>query len=330
MTTNNKSKKSRNEQDTAWKEILEVYFKDFVSFCLPELYELIDWEKQPVSLDKELQAITKGTEMGKRFLDKLFKVFLKDGSDQRLLIHMELQGRFEDVFPKRMFTYGYRIWDRYQQPLVSCAILTDNNQDWRPNFYEVKFGGTCLRAEFLLIKLIDYRERQKELEESTNPFASVILAQLAALDSRTKSSKQRRNVKFMLTKRLYEKGFSKKEISNLYKFIDWLIGLPEELEIDYLQNVYELEEALKMPYITSAEKYGFEIGHKKGHEKGHEKGHKEGHEKGHKEGHEKGHKEGHKEGRLETARRLLAEGVDPAFVAKVTALSSIKELLELT
>jgi len=67
----------RNDHDTAWKEILDYYFKDFIAYCLPELFELIDWKKKWVSLDKELQSITKGNEAGKRLLDKLFKYILR-------------------------------------------------------------------------------------------------------------------------------------------------------------------------------------------------------------------------------------------------------------
>ena len=70
----------------AWKEILDAYFKDFVEYCLPELYELINWKKRWSSLHKELQAITKGTDAGKRLLDKLFKVFLKNGREQWVLV----------------------------------------------------------------------------------------------------------------------------------------------------------------------------------------------------------------------------------------------------
>jgi hypothetical protein len=35
----------RNEQDTAWKEVLDAYFKDCLDYCLPELSSLIDWGK---------------------------------------------------------------------------------------------------------------------------------------------------------------------------------------------------------------------------------------------------------------------------------------------
>ncbi len=251
--TSIKIKTTRSEQDTAWKEILDAYFSDFINYCLPSLGQLIDWQAPVISLDKELQAITKGSDTGKRLLDKLFRVSLQDGNAQWILIHVEVQGRPDADFPKRMFTYGYRIWDKYQQPLVSCAILTDSNRSWRPSHYEVRFADSYLSAGFVIVKLLDYQDKVAELDSSSNPFASVIIVQLAAIDVTPKSDEQRKNVKFALTKRLYDKGFNKQEISNLYKFIDWLIGLPKQLELDYLHDVYDLEEAKKMPYISTAE-----------------------------------------------------------------------------
>ncbi|HSW69376.1 MAG TPA: hypothetical protein VLI69_04360 [Gammaproteobacteria bacterium] len=282
-----------NDSDTAWKEILDAYFKDCLDYCLPELSALINWEKGFVSLDKEFQAISKGTDSGKRILDKLFKVFLKSGREQWVLIHIEIQGTPDEEFAKRMFIYGYRIYDKYQQPVVSCAILTDENKKWRPHRFEVGLAGSYLRSEFLPIKMIDYQNRQDELDASMNPFASVILVQLAALKARVKPHEQRKQVKFALTRRLYEKGFNKKEINNIYKFIDWLIGLPSPFEIEYLEEVCELEEAKKMAYITSAERIGIE----------------------------KGRKESAEEGKLEVAKLLLREGCEVALVEKTTGIS---------
>lgn len=47
----------------------------------------------------------------------------------------------------------------------------------------------------------------------------------------------------------------------LYQFIDWLICLPETLELEYLLHaVSELEEAENMRYITSAERLGYKKG----------------------------------------------------------------------
>jgi len=278
----------RNESDTAWKEILDAYFNDFVEYCLPELHELIDWQRQWTALDKELQAITKGADTGKRLLDKLFKVFLKDGREQWVLIHLEVQGTQDDDFPKRMFSYGYRIYDKYQKPIVSCAILTDENMRWRPDSYQVGLAGSYLSAKYLVVKLIDYQDRIEELEASNNPFASVIIAQLAALEVKRKPDDERKRVKFSLTRRLYDKGFEKKGVINLYKFIDWLIGLSSPLELEYLEEIYQLEEAVKMSYISSAERFG------------------------------------RKQEAVDIAKHLLEEGVKSNIIGRATGLSLVK------
>lgn len=312
MTVLTPPKIIRSEQDSAWKEILDAYFNDCVDYCLPDLSKLIDWQKPYLSLDKELLAITKSTEGSKRLLDKLFKVYLKDGREQWVLVHIEIQGKPEDDFPNRMFTYGYRIYDKYRQPVVSCAILTDDNKKWRPNYYKIGLAGSYLSAEFLVIKLIDYHAKKLELEISNNPFASVILVQLMALETKRRTNEERKQVKFTLTKRLYEKGFSKEAISNLYKFIDWLIGLSEPLELEYLQDIYQLEEAKKMPYISNAERFGIKIGIQRGMEQGLEQGLEQGREQG--------LKQGLRQGIHLVASTLLEQGADIEFVAKVTKL----------
>ncbi|WP_028845775.1 hypothetical protein [Thermodesulfatator atlanticus] len=62
--------------------------------------------------------------------------------------------------------------------------------------------------------------------------------------------------KITLVKRLYEKGFKKEDILMLYKFIDWLITLPEEVTLKFHEEIIRYEEEKKMPYITTAEKIG--------------------------------------------------------------------------
>jgi len=51
-----------------------------------------------------------------------------------------------------------------------------------------------------------------------------------------------------------------------------MIRLPEGLERGFLEAVYELEEAKKMPYVTSAERFGIEKGVKIGVQQGVQQG----------------------------------------------------------
>ncbi|ACJ18947.1 DUF4351 domain-containing protein [Coxiella burnetii] len=254
-------------KDTAWKEILEAYFKEFIALCLPDLDKLIDWKQPYESLDKELLAITKEGLTEKRILDKLFQVYFRSGQEQWVLIHLEIQGQVEAQFPRRMLVYGYRIYDKYQKPVVSCAILTDQNPKWRPDHYEIALAGSRLRMDFRVVKLLDYAKSEVELEHSTNPFASVILSYLAATKVKRAPEAIRLQTKLSLTKRLYRKGYTKAQIIRLYIFIDWLIHLPKAFEIEYRETVYQWEEN-NMAYISSIERFGIQKGLQQGRQEG--------------------------------------------------------------
>lgn len=312
---------ARNEADNAWKNILETYLKECFDFCLPELSQLIDWSKPYVSLDKELHAITKATKKGTRFVDKLFKVYLKNGIEKLILIHIEIQGDSDQEFTERMFVYRYRIFDKYKKEVVSLAILSDDQKDWRPESFRMGLPGSYLTSEFWIIKVLDFANQLQELEKSNNPFASVLLVQLKALQNKSKPDKDRKKIKVALTKRLLKKGFDRENITNLFKFLDLLIGLPEELEIEYRDEILDLEEP-HMEYITSIERIGIK--------KGLEQGRLEGKLEGKIEGKLEGKIEGKLETELKIAKRLLAEQLDHSFIAKMTGLSleKIEELQE--
>ena len=81
------------------------------------------------------------------------------------------------------------------------------------------------------------------------------MAHLKAMET-NKNTSLRKQWKFELTKLLYEKGYSKKEVLNLYSFIDWVLNLPTELEEIFLQELTIYEEEKKMPYVTNAERIG--------------------------------------------------------------------------
>lgn len=73
-----------------------------------------------------------------------------------MLIHVEVQSQEEDDFPKRMFVYNYRIFDRYDRSVASLAILGDDNIEWRPNQFGYDLFGCKVDFQFPVIKLLDY------------------------------------------------------------------------------------------------------------------------------------------------------------------------------
>jgi len=268
-----------SEYDSGWKEAIEIYFKQFLPFFFPAIYGEVDLEKGYEFLDKELEKIVKTSMIGKRFADKLVKVCLKDGTEKWLLIHLEVQGYYDADFVKRMYTYNYRIFDRYDEEVISLAILTDEAENYRPCRYEINRWGFRLLFEFPIIKLIDYKDRIEELEASQNPFGTIVVAHLKTLETR-KDDHARLDWKKRLAKALYLKGYGREDIMNLYRFLDWLMVLPKDLEIEFQAEMKTFEEGMNVAYITSAERIGIEKGLQEGIEKGKQEGLQEGLQKG--------------------------------------------------
>ncbi len=79
-----------------------------------------------------------------------------------------------------------------------------------------------------------------------------------------------------LVRHLYRKEFSRQDIINLFRFIDWLMYLPEKEEHLFWQELSAFEEERKTPYITSVEKMGYKRGMEEGVQRGIEQGTRKG------------------------------------------------------
>lgn len=252
----------RNDFDSPWKEALEHRFPEFLMLLFPDIHAQIDWSCDQEFLDKELQQVVQDSELGRRYADKLVKVWALDGSEAWVLIHVEVQGEVEKAFAQRMYVYHYRLYDRYQVDVVSLGVLADSNGHFRPSGFQWERWGCKIQFYFPIVKLLDWEQRWNELEASDNLFALVVMAQLKAKNSR--DSRERRDWKFYLIRLMYERGCSRAVILEFFRIIDWMIQLPEILEREFLDSVYQLEEVKKMPYVTSAERFGIEKGMQRG------------------------------------------------------------------
>jgi hypothetical protein len=157
--------------DSLWKAILEDVFDDFLLFFFEEQAAMFDFDKEFVFLDKELeQLFLNGEEIagGVKFVDKLVKVFTKSGNEEWILVHVEVQGYNDSNFAARMFSYFYRILDRYKKPVTCITIFTDSNINYHPQEYNYNFLGTSATFNYNTYKVID--QDAAELSKSSNPF----------------------------------------------------------------------------------------------------------------------------------------------------------------
>ena len=227
------------DYDTHWKKVIEEYFQSFVDFFLPDLYPLVNFEIDPVFLDKELHEIIAEQTKGSRKGDQLVKVQLKSGKEQWLLIHIEVQSYPDKNFDLRMFSYYYRIWDRYGIDVIAMAIFTTEYQ--MPVLFEKKLFGTHLFYKYnhYYIKNQD----KDELLQSDNVFGLVVLASLYALKSKKKSAQEQRlQFKKELLRLLIQKGFNRLNIEILFIFIHNIMALPTNLEIEFINEVEKLKD----------------------------------------------------------------------------------------
>jgi len=63
---------------------------------------------------------------------------------------------------------------------------------------------------------------------------------------------------------LYERGFSAKDVRELFRVIDWLMVLPTPLEIMFRSDVDKIQEERHMPYVTSIERLARREGMREG------------------------------------------------------------------
>ena len=163
------------DYDILWKGMLEDVFADVVRFIFPSADEELDLEHGITFLDKELAELypEPGKQIDSRVVDKLVRVSRRDGNEQWLLLHLEVQGWNDPKFAERMFRYYYRILDKFKKPAAAVAIFTGKDGQRMPDRFEARFLGTKVIYRYNTIYTQDYAD--EELMKSDNFFAMVLL-----------------------------------------------------------------------------------------------------------------------------------------------------------
>ena len=163
---------SKLTPDQLWKSIIEDLFEEFVHFFFEEDANQIDFSKGYEFLDKELQTINLISNAQHRRVDKLVKVFQKDGTEEWILILIEVQGYKDDNMAWRVYNSHYRITDKYKKPVSVLVIYTDDVQDFHPKEYTQTCLGTEVIFKFNTFKLLD--NPPKSFSQKDNLFAIVM------------------------------------------------------------------------------------------------------------------------------------------------------------
>jgi len=257
----------RDDHDTPWKDALTRYFPEFIAFYFPAAYDQIDWQRPHAFLEQELAQVVRDADLGKRRVDKLVRVAKHGGADEWVFVHIDVQGGFDKSFAERIFVYNYRIYDRYRRPVASLALLADGRVRWRPASFEYRLFGCEVGIRFPTVKLSDYTSQLNELLCHSNVFGLVTAAHLLTQQTRGRHV-QRHEAKWRLARMLYDRSWDRQRIIDLFNIIDWMMRIPEHLQIRLMRDITELERIRAMPYVSSFQRLGREEGREEGRQEG--------------------------------------------------------------
>lgn len=246
-----------NEYDSPWKELVEEFFEPFMAFFFSEAHADIDWTEDPKGLDTELPRMDPDSEAGKRLADKLVRVKVKG---EYVVVHIEIQGKPDELFDARVNVYNYRGCDRHLTDVVSLAILADGDAGWNPTGYVFARWGFKKSLEVPAVKVLTWAGREAELLACPNTVALFVAAHVAALTAEY-GDDERAEAKVRILSALMDRAatFDGDDGRRWFRLIDWVLSVTPE-------QAAEVRKALKervgrvMPYVTSFERLAREEG----------------------------------------------------------------------
>lgn len=254
-----------SDYDGAWKEALRRHLRDFIERCFAELAALINWDQEPQWLDKEMSQIIGQSGRRNREVDLLFKVELKNGGEQWILCHLEIQTSRETGFEFRIGLYNAGLKWLFRQNVLTLVILADLDPNWRPVEDRFELGGFGTHTWFPICKVLDRIEGDWAHDPSL--VSQVARAQIAAL--RTSSDPEARfNAKTQLVRNLYDLGYDASDVREIFRLIDWMMHLRPDLSRRFRNELNDFEKERNMPYVTSVERIAKEEGLEQGIEQG--------------------------------------------------------------
>jgi len=183
------------------------------------------------------------------------QVVRRDGTPAWVLIHVEVQSQRETSFPERMFLYHARIFDRERLPVVSLAVLGDDDPAWHPDSFAYELWGCAVELRFPTVKLLALDAAR--LEQTQNPFATLTLLHRDAQETRGNPTERLRR-KVARYRALLRQHQDAEDVRALFRFLEQLLRLDPEraLEARATMRQVELEETGMDSFVTSFEEIG--------------------------------------------------------------------------
>ncbi|MDR1579165.1 MAG: hypothetical protein LBS35_02310, partial [Synergistaceae bacterium] len=234
---NNEAQEPRKDFDNLFKTVLRDYFWDGLKIFLPELYEDADRDKGFVLLDKELQKVTFDLGGGARHIDMLARITLKNGEDEFIICHLEVQNdKGGGDMSYRMYCYKEAIHLRYSKEPVGIAVMLTNRPRGEKKFYHSNVYGVEVTYKYINIPVPGIEDEVLLADE--NRIGLVLYAAKCASKSGDDEGEKFRYLR-QISDLWNERGWNPHDKRVILEAASYLIGLSNE---DYIKQAVEYVE----------------------------------------------------------------------------------------
>lgn len=281
-TQPNNNKASAIDHDRIFKELLAVFFLEFLKLFFPKMLEYLE-PGSLVALDKEV--FTDVTAGDKHEVDLIMRASFKSiptkpkrgnntvvTKEEKVqptayfLIHVEAQSTNRTDFPRRMFIYFSRLIEKYNQPVYPIVVFSfDSPEKQVANTYQVDFPDLdVLKFKYAAIQLnqLDW----KKFVNNPNPVASALMAKMKI------APKDRPIVKLECLKMLTGLKLDPAKTQLITGFINTYLKLDQEEKQVFEAALKKLEPTEQKEQVMQVMNEWIEEGIERGIEQGIEQG----------------------------------------------------------
>jgi hypothetical protein len=162
------------DHDRLFKELLTTFFVEFVQGFLPDVALYLD----PDSIEFLDKEVFTDVTQGKRYESDIIVKARFQGREAFFLLIVENQSTPQSGFPRRMFGYFARFYEKFDLPIYPVVIYSfDKPRKLQPGKHEIAFPGFVVnRFQFRVIQL--NRLKWRDYIATPNPVATALMSKM--------------------------------------------------------------------------------------------------------------------------------------------------------
>jgi hypothetical protein len=245
------------DHDRLFKELLSVFFVDFVELFLPELATYLD----PASIEFIDKELFTGLSPGERREPDLVIRARFRGQAVSFIVHLEHQAQNQTGFNRRMFWYFAQLDQKLELPVYPIALFSHEGLRPEPDGYQVSFPDReVLSFRYQVIQLSQMRWR--DFSSRLNPAAAALMAKMGM------TLEERPQVKLECLRMVSRLNLKPEQQRFLSGFIDTYLRLNREERLQFEAQANRVlnptEKNKVMELTTSWKEEGREEGRREG------------------------------------------------------------------